>query len=90
MAEEKKIGEVVHYFPKVSAAVVKFESDVKVGDQIKIKGNRGESHEAFDLEQEISSLQKDRTSVDSAKAGDELGMKVEKEVREGDEVFLAG
>jgi len=89
MAEEKKIGEVIHYFPKVSAAVVKFESSAKLGDRIKIKGNRGESHEEFDLVQEISSLQKDLNSVDSASAGDELGMKVEKEVREGDEVFSA-
>ncbi len=89
MAEGKKIGEVVHYFPKVSAAVVKFEGDLKVGDRIKIKGNRGESHEGFELEQEVSSMQKDHTAVESASAGDELGMKVEKEVREGDEVFLA-
>lgn len=86
---EKKIGEVIHFFPKVSAAVIKFAADTKVGDKIKIKGSRGEKHEAFELEQEISSLQKDRTAVESAKSGDELGMKVEKEVQEGDEVFLA-
>jgi putative protease len=88
MAEEKKIGEVIHYFPKVGAAVVKFEANVKVGDRIKIKGNRGASHEAFELVQEISSLQQEKNAVDSAKSGDELGMKVEKEVHEGDSVFL--
>ena len=88
MADEKKIGEVVHYFPKVNAAVVKFEGNVKVGDRLKIKGSRGESHENFELEQEVSSMQKDHTAVESAAAGDELGVKVEKEVREGDSVFL--
>lgn len=84
----KKAGVVTHYFPKVQAAVVKFEADVKVGDKIKIIGQRGESHQQFETEQEVSSLQKDRTPVDQAKSGDELGMKVEKEVQEGDEVFL--
>lgn len=84
----KKAGVVTHYFPKVQAAVVKFETDVKVGDKVKIAGQRGESHEAFEFEQEVSSLQKDRTPVDSAKSGDELGMKVDQEVQEGDEVYL--
>jgi len=88
MADGKKIGKVIHFFPKVSAAVVQFEADAKVGDKIKIKGSRGEKHEAFELEQEISSLQLDHDSVESAKSGDELGMKVEKEVQEGDEVYL--
>ncbi len=86
--EGKKAGVITHYFPKVQAAVVKFETDVKIGDKVKIVGQRGESHEQFEVEQEVSSLQKDRTPVDSAKSGDELGMKVEKEVQEGDEVYL--
>lgn len=86
--EGKKAGVITHYFPKVQAAVVKFETDVKIGDKVKIVGQRGESHEQFEAEQEVSSLQKDRAPVESAKKGDELGMKVEKEVQEGDEVYL--
>ena len=84
----KKAGVITHYFPKVQAAVVKFETDVKVGDKVKIVGQRGEAHEKFESEQEVTSLQKDRTAVESAKSGDELGMKVEKEAQEGDEVYL--
>lgn len=87
-AAEKKAGEVIHYFPKVSAAVVKFAAEVKPGDKIKIKGRRGEKHESFEFEQTVESIQKDHAPVEAAKSGDELGMKVEKEVREGDEVFL--
>ena len=86
--EGKKAGVITHYFPKVQAAVVKFDMGVKVGDKIKIVGKRGESHEELEIEQEVESLQKDRTPVEEAKKGDELGMKVSEEVREGDEVYL--
>ena len=91
MAEEaagKKVGVVTHYFPKVGAAVVKFEAGVKVGEKVKIKGSRGDKHEGFEFEQTIESMQKDHATVEEAKAGDELGVKVEKEVQEGDEVCL--
>ncbi len=91
MAEEqteKKVGVVTHYFPKVGAAVVKFETEAKVGDKVKIKGSRGEKHESIEFEQAIESMQKDHVPVESAKIGDELGMKVGQEVREGDEVFI--
>lgn len=89
MADGKKIGEVIHFFPKVSVAVVKFSDAVKVGDRVKIKGNRGESREAYEFDQTISSMQKDHNAVEEAQSGDELGVKVDKEVKEGDEVYLA-
>jgi len=87
MAEGKKIGEVTHYFPKAGAAVVKFEVETAVGVDIEIKGKRGEDHKPFSLKQKIESLQKDHEKVEKASVGDELGMAVEKEVREGDEVY---
>lgn len=87
MSDGKKIGEVTHYFPKVKAAVVKFTAPAKVGDKIVVRGKRGTAHEKCEVEQTIDSLQLDRVPVESAKKGDELGMGVSEEVREGDEIY---
>lgn len=84
-----QVGEVIHYFPKVSAAVVKFSMPIIIGMKVKIVGQRGADHKPYEFDQTVESLQKDRTAVEEAKAGDELGMKVDKEVQEGDSVFLA-
>jgi len=90
MAEHlEKVGEITHYFPKVNAAVVKFEMALKVGSKVKIVGERGEEHKPYEFDQTVESLQKDHAPVEEAKKGDELGMKVDKEVRTGDGVFLA-
>lgn len=83
----EKIGEVTHYFDKIKVAIVKFSDDVKVGEEIVFRGVRGESHEPFELIQKVGSLQKDHQSVEEAKPGDELGLKVDQAVKEGDEVF---
>ena len=91
MAEEKiegsKVGMVTHYFPKAKAAVVKFKTGLKTGEKIKIKGFRGEKHEPFEFEQSVESMQREHDKVEKAKSGDELGLAVEKEAKEGDEVY---
>jgi len=84
---KKKIGLVTHYFPKIAVAIVKFEQGLKVGDEVLFKGKRGENHEPYEFAQKISSMQKDHQSVEEAKSGDELGLKVEQEVKEGDKLF---
>lgn len=78
---EKKIGEVTHFYPKPSAAVLKLVGEIKVGDQIHIHG--ATTH----ISQEVTSLQIDHKDVDSAKKGDDVAVLVEDIVREGDEVF---
>lgn len=83
-----KVGVITHFFPKVSAAVVKFEQPLKIGAQVKITGERGEAHTSVEFVQAVESLQKDRVPVTEAKKGDELGMKVDKEVQAGDIVFV--
>lgn len=88
MVEEKKeegklVGAITHYFPHVSAAVLKVESPVKVGDKIKIVTPSGK-----EFEQEVSSLQIDHAEISEAKKGDEIGMKVDKKVHEGCKVYL--
>lgn len=87
--DEKKVGVVTHYFDKIKVAIVKFDAGFKPGGELVFRGTRGESHEPFELVQKVASMQKDHIEVDEAKKGDELGMKVDKVVKEGDEVFLS-
>jgi putative protease len=81
MSEEKLIGKITHYFPKVGAAVVKLEGSLKVGDRIKLK--RGEE----EFEQEVQSMQIDHKDLKAAKKGEEVGLKVDQKVKEGWEVY---
>ncbi|MFH1346682.1 MAG: hypothetical protein ABIH10_00325 [Spirochaetota bacterium] len=81
MAEKKPIGEVTHYYDKIGVAVVKFSKAVEVGDEIQFKGTH------TDFNQKINSMQYDHKSIEKAKKGEEVGMKVEDKVKEGDKVF---
>lgn len=80
MAEEL-VGKVNHFFPKISVAVVTLEGNLKVGDKIKVEGKEGP------FEQTVGSMQIEHESLEEAKAGQEIGLKVEGEVREGASVF---
>jgi translation elongation factor EF-Tu-like GTPase len=80
--EEKKIGMVMDYFAKVSVAAFNIEGEgLKVGETIHIKGH------TTDLTLEVTSMQIDRTAVQEAKAGDDVGIKVKDRVRKGDTVY---
>ncbi|MGD2278535.1 MAG: hypothetical protein PVH45_00390 [Candidatus Omnitrophota bacterium] len=82
-AKEILVGEVVHYFRKVKAAVIKVKkSGVAIGDRIKVKGH------TTDFDQKIKSMQIDHEPVESASKGKEVAIKVGKKVRRGDKVFL--
>lgn len=79
---EKKIGKVIHYFDKIGVAVIKLASPLKVADKIKIKTKDSE------FEQAVESMQVEHESIDAAKKGNDVGMKVDQPVKEGNEVFL--
>ena len=80
---EKRVGIITHYFGKIGVAVMKIENDsVKIGDTIHIKGKH------TDFTQTIDSMQVEHNSVDTAKTGDEVGLKVTDQVHEKDEVYL--
>jgi len=78
MAEEKRIGKVVHYFGKINVAVVELESDLKIGDSVHFEG----AH--TDFEQEIDSMQIEHEVVEKGSAGDEVAIKVKERARTGD------
>ncbi len=81
MGEEKEIGEVAHYFSKIGVAVVELSDILSVGDTIHIKG----AH--TDFQQEVKSMQIEHEDIEKAGAGQSIGLKVKKRVRENDAVY---
>lgn len=79
---EKLIGKVVHYFDKISVAVIKVDRDsLNVGDTIHfLQGER-------DFTQTVDSLQVDHTQIESIIAGQEAGVRVIQPVKTGDAVY---
>lgn len=77
-----KIGKVTHYYDKLQVAIVELAAELSVGDKIKfVRG--GEDM----FEQTVDSIQIEHEKKESAKKGEVVGLKVEKEVKEGAEVF---
>lgn len=81
---DTKVGKIVHYYDKIGVAVVKVASSIKVGDRIKISGHDKE------FEQEVASMQVEHQNINQAKKGDDVGMKVDQPVKDGDEVYKVG
>ena len=81
---DTKVGTIIHYYDKIGVAVVKVLTSIKVGDRIKISGHDKE------FEQEIASMQVEHKNIEKAKKGDDVGMKVDQPVKDGDEVYKVG
>ncbi|MDI6821245.1 MAG: translation elongation factor-like protein [Patescibacteria group bacterium] len=79
--EPKPIGVVTHYFGGISVAIIKFTKEIDIGTKVHFKGA------TTDFEEEIKSMQYDHSDIKTAKKGQEVGIKVENKVREGDEVY---
>jgi putative protease len=79
----KKIGQVTHFYSEINVGIIKLTDKLKVGDRIQFKGY------TTDFEQDLDSMQYDHENIEEAKKGEEVGVKVNEKVREGDEVFLA-
>ena len=81
--EPKPIGTVTHFYGHLEVAIVKFNKAVPVGTRVRFKGA------TTDFEETIGSMQYDHKPIESAAKGQEVGIKVEGKVRDGDEVFEA-
>lgn len=81
--EKKAIGKITHFFDKISVAVMQLDKALKVGDKIQI----GDGEESF--EQKVKSMQVDHNSVEKAKKGQEVGMKVDQNVKENWKIYKA-
>lgn len=80
-----KIGRVSHYYDKIGVAIVELDATLSVGDKIKfVRG--GEDM----FEETVESIQIEHEKVDSASKGQVIGLKTEKMVKPGAEVYKAG
>jgi putative protease len=76
-----KVGRITHFFSKISVAVIELAQPLAVGDTIMLKGP------TTDFEQVVESMQIEHENVQSAKAGQSIGLKVAQRVRENDLVY---
>lgn len=83
MDKIKPIGKVGSYFSHIGVAAIDLTDGLKVGDEIRIKGN------TTDLTQKVNSMQINHKDVKVAKKGDSVGIKVEDKVRPNDLVYKA-
>ena len=83
MGEENvvEVGQVTHFFTKISVAIVELKAPLAVGDSILIKGP------TTDFEQVVESMQIEHEDVERAGVGESIGLKVTGRVRERDTVY---
>ncbi len=80
--EEKKIGEVIKFFGKISVAAIRLsEGSLKVGEAIHIVGH------TTDVTQSVDSMQIENKTVQEAGPGADIGIKIKDRVREHDIVY---
>ena len=79
--QETEIGEVMTYYANIGVAAIELTGSVKVGDIIIFRGF------TTDLEHKVDGIQIEHNSVQEAKAGDQIGVKVPGKVRKNDRVY---
>ncbi|OIO75662.1 MAG: hypothetical protein AUJ85_02415 [Elusimicrobia bacterium CG1_02_37_114] len=78
---ETKIGVIDDFFAKINVVAIKLEGDISVGDTIHIKGH------TTDITLAVDSMQVEHQSVQSAKKGDSIGIKINERARKDDIVY---
>jgi len=79
--EKHEIGRISHYFGKPGVAAIVLTDELAVGDTISVEGH------TTDIETVVKSIQIEHESVETARAGDNVGIKVPDRVREHDVVY---
>jgi putative protease len=77
----KQVGEVTHFFSKISVAVAELADTLSVGDRILFSGA------TTNFEQTVVSMQIEHANITTAQGGQSVGMKVEHRVREEDKIY---
>ena len=77
----KPIGVVTHFYTAIKVAIVKFKKPVRTGTELHYKGA------TTDFKEIAKSMQFDHEVVKVAPKGKQIGIKVKKRVRDGDEVY---
>jgi len=76
-----EVGRITHFFSKISVAVVELTEPLKTGEMIMVKGP------STDFEQVVESMQIEHENIATAAAGQSIGLKMMKPVREKDVVY---
>ena len=77
----KRVGKVTHFFDHIGVAVLALTETIRVGDSLHFLGH------GTDFVQTVGSMEIEHKSVESAKAGDDVALKVEQRVRPNDAIF---
>lgn len=80
-AKRVEVGKISHYYNHIGVAVIELSGDLNVGDNILIESA------TRSFKQKVSSMQVEHDKVDSAHAGQSIGMKVDEPVRDNYRVY---
>jgi hypothetical protein len=76
------VGKVTHYYNHSNVAIIELEAgNLHIGDTVQIKGH------TTDFEQVIRSMEIEHQGIETAEAGETIGVKVRDVVREHDKVY---
>ncbi|MBU6141821.1 hypothetical protein KGO95_01710 [Patescibacteria group bacterium] len=78
---DKPVGTVTHYYGGLGVAIVKFKKIMPAGADVQFCGA------TTDFSQTLDSMELNRKPIAKAPKGKEVGIKVKKKVREGDNVY---
>ena len=78
---ETRVGQITHYYSRISVAVVNLDAELNLGDWITILGHTTE------FSQRVDSMEVDHQKIESAGAGDTIALKVQDYVRKGDLLY---
>jgi putative protease len=76
-----RVGEITHFYDKLSVAVLNITEPVRVGDMLHLLGHH------TDFRQKLESIQIEHKEVTEAEPGQEVAVKVAQKVHPGDTVF---
>ena len=76
-----EVGQITHFFSKISVAVVELTAPLAVRDHILVKGP------STDFEQVVESMQIEHVNIPKAEAGQSIGLKLAEHARERDTVY---
>ena len=78
---ENPIGEITHFYNRISVAVLSLTDTLDVGDKIHIVGH------TTDFAQQVNSMEIEHEKVLSGGPGDDVALKVVEHVRNGDKIY---
>ena len=79
---EEQVGVIVKFFAKPSVAAIEVTGgSIMNGDLLRYKGH------TTDFTEQVTSMELDNQSIEEAKQGDLVGIRVKERVRENDKVY---